>query len=41
MHLPWGQGSFQASEDPQTDPDASQDPHSRGEEERSDLRGPL
>ena len=41
MHSPWGQGSFEASEDLQADPDASQDPHSGGEEERSGLRGPL
>ena len=40
MHSPWGQGSLQASKDSQTDPDASQDPHSGGEEERSGLRGP-
>ena len=41
MHYPWGQGSLQASKDSQTDPDASQDLHSGGEEDRSGLRGSL
>ena len=41
LHSPWGQGSYQANEDPQADPDASQAPHSGGGEERSCLQGPL
>ena len=41
MHSPWGQGSLQASQDPQANPDASQDPHSGREEERSGLRGSM
>ena len=37
MLSPWRQGSLQASEDPQADPDASKDPHFRRVEERSGL----
>ena len=40
MLFAWGKGSLQASEDPQADPDAGQDPHPGGKEERSGLRGP-
>ena len=41
MHSSWGQGSLQASQDPQATPDASQDPHSGREEEGSGLRGSM